>query len=105
MKTDGECVRPLKLFADVGRDVVRRRAKVSFNDLRRTFSTWMRNAGVSPSNVGAMMGHVNSGMVEQAYDGGRTEALVSRIEADLYTRAPSSTRPNHRFPREKWHAR
>ena len=36
-----------------------------FNDLRRTYSTWMRNAGVSSSNVGAMMDHTTSAMIDR----------------------------------------
>ena len=65
--------------------------RVSFNDLRRTHATWMRDEGVSPSNVGAMMGHTTGAMVERVYDGRTPELLAQRIEAELYARAPSST--------------
>ena len=61
-----------------------------FNDLRRTYSTWMRNAGVSSSNVGAMMDHTTSAMIDRVYDGRTTEVLAQRIEAELQARAPSS---------------
>ena len=55
----------------------------------------MRNAGVSPSNVGAMMGHTTGAMVERVYDGRTPELLAQRIEAELYARAPSpSLTPN-----------
>ena len=42
-------------------------APVSPNDLRRTFGTWLRNAGVEPALIGAAMGHVDSRMVERVY--------------------------------------
>ena len=67
--------------------------KVSFNDLRRTHSTWMRNAGVSPSNVGAMMGHTTGAMVERVYDG-RTPEFVGSAHRGRALRAGSVTDPH-----------
>ena len=42
------------------------------NDLRRTFSNWMRAEGVPPHLIGMMMGHKDSRMVELVY--GRQQA-------------------------------
>lgn len=46
------------------------RAKIthaSWNDLRRTFATWLRQAGVAPSLIAPAMGHTSSAMVERVY--------------------------------------
>ena len=37
------------------------------NDLRRTHGTWLRNAGVEPTLIGASLGHKDSRMVERVY--------------------------------------
>ncbi len=66
---------------------------VSFNDLRRTHSTWMRNAGVSASNVGAMMGHTTGAMVERVYDARTPELVAKRIEAELRSVAQPKAKP------------
>lgn len=42
-------------------------AKVSPNDLRRTYATWLRQAMVEPHLIGAAMGHADSRMVERIY--------------------------------------
>jgi integrase len=42
-------------------------AKVSPNDLRRTYGTWLRQASVEPNLIGAAMGHADSRMVERVY--------------------------------------
>jgi integrase len=42
-------------------------ASVSPNDLRRTFATWLAEAGVPELVVAALMGHANSGMLRQVY--------------------------------------
>jgi integrase len=47
----------------------------SANDLRRTFGTWLRNAGVEPQLIAPAMGHVDSRMVEAVYGRLTTEAL------------------------------
>ena len=39
----------------------------TLTDLRRTFGTWLRNAGVEPQLIGSAMGHVDSRMVERVY--------------------------------------
>lgn len=40
---------------------------VSSNDLRRTYSQWLRQRGVEPALIGATMGHKDSRMVERVY--------------------------------------
>jgi integrase len=42
-------------------------APVSPNDLRRTFSKWLRNDGVTPDLIASAMGHTSSRMVEKVY--------------------------------------
>jgi len=39
----------------------------SANDLRRTYGSWLRQAGVAPQLIGASMGHADSRMVERVY--------------------------------------
>lgn len=52
--------------------------RVSPNDLRRTFGTWLRGAGVEPHLIGAAMGHADSRMVERVY--GRIDATDLRAQ-------------------------
>ena len=68
-------------------------APVSPNDLRRTFGTWLRNAGVEPSLIGAAMGHVDSRMVEQVYGRLTPEALAKLLAARV---APPPALPEAR---------
>ena len=42
-------------------------APVSPNDLRRTFATWLAEAGVAELVVASLMGHANSAMVRRVY--------------------------------------
>ncbi len=42
-------------------------ASVSPNDLRRTFATWLAEAGVPEMTVAQMMGHTSSAMVRRVY--------------------------------------
>ncbi len=42
-------------------------ATVSPNDLRRTFATWLRMAGVSTDLIGKALGHTTSRMAERVY--------------------------------------
>jgi excisionase family DNA binding protein len=41
--------------------------RVSPNDLRRTLATWLRQAGVEPQLIGAMLRHTDSRLVERVY--------------------------------------
>lgn len=42
-------------------------AHTSFNDLRRTFATWLRNAGATPDLIAPAMGHTTTAMVQRIY--------------------------------------
>ena len=42
-------------------------ARLSPNDLRRTFGQWHRASGVSPATIGAAMGHADGRMVDRTY--------------------------------------
>ncbi len=62
------------------------RAKIapcSPNDLRRTFATWMRQAGVPLELIPPMMGHRDGKMVERVYGRLRVEDLASRIRSAI----------------------
>lgn len=39
----------------------------SFNDLRRTFATWLREAGATPDLIAPAMGHTTTAMVQKVY--------------------------------------
>jgi integrase len=51
-------------------------AKVSPNDLRRTYATWLRQAAVEPHLIGSAMGHADSRMVERVYGRMPVESLA-----------------------------
>lgn len=42
-------------------------ARVTPNDLRRTFAMWLRRSGVTPDIIGAALGHTTSRMAELVY--------------------------------------
>lgn len=52
--------------------------RVTPNDLRRTHAHWLRAAGIDPSLIAPVMGHVDSRMVERVY--GRLEPHELRDE-------------------------
>jgi integrase len=51
------------------------------NDLRRTAATWLRQLGVEPSLIGAMLGHSDSRMVERVYGRMPVESLGAAVRA------------------------
>lgn len=53
------------------------------NDLRRTTATWMRQGGVAPDVIGALLGHADGRMVERVYGRMTTGALAERIRSAL----------------------
>jgi len=57
--------------------------RVTPNDLRRTHSTWLVEAGVSKDRVAESMGHVDSKMVEQVYGRGDPAATLRVMEAQI----------------------
>lgn len=65
--------------------------RVSPNDLRRTFASWLVQQGVPPLTVATLMGHSSSRMVEKVYGKLSAEVLdtaVAKLPAasGLYTR-------------------
>lgn len=59
-------------------------APVSSNDLRRTYSKWLRNAGVDPHLIAPAMGHADSRMVETTYGRLAPEELVRLLAHPLH---------------------
>ena len=54
--------------------------RVSANDLRRTYGSWLRHQGVEPHLIGAAMGQADSRMVERVYGRMTPEALGNALE-------------------------
>jgi integrase len=59
-------------WANMVRDLAAACAKLgiprcSANDLRRTYGTWLRNAGVEPQLIAPAMGHIDGRMTERVY--------------------------------------
>lgn len=52
---------------------------VSSNDLRRTYSQWMRQAGIDPHLIAPAMGHADSRMVEVTYGKLPIDKLISLL--------------------------
>lgn len=55
----------------------------SSNDFRRTYSQWMKQAGVHNDLIAPAMGHATTRMVEETYGKLPVEKLLARIHADL----------------------
>jgi len=58
-------------------------APVSPNDLRRTCATWLRQGGVEPHLIAAMLGHTDSRMVERVYGRLPVESLARALRERL----------------------
>jgi len=56
---------------------------VSPNDLRRTCATWLRQGGVEPHLIAAMLGHTDSRMVERVYGRLPVESLGRALRERL----------------------
>lgn len=56
---------------------------VTSNDLRRTYSQWMRHAGVEPALIAVTMGHKDSRMVERVYGRVPADKLRGLIDRQL----------------------
>lgn len=57
--------------------------RCSPNDLRRTFGSWHRAAGVSVDRIAKMMGHNDSRMLETVYGQISTAQLAARVAVDV----------------------
>ena len=60
-------------------------AHLTPNDLRRTFSTWLRAQGARLENIAPAMGHADTRMLERVYDGTTPSQLGALLAADLDT--------------------
>ena len=87
-------------WANVRRDLHQAcaRAKIapcSPNDLRRTFGHWTRGAGLTPTTVGAALGHADARMAERVYaklDAAELAAMMRR-ESGLRVVTPTPQSP------------
>ena len=61
------------------------------NDLRRTLSTWLRGAGVEPSQIAVLLGHVDSRMAEKVYARLGPSELGALLDARLGARVPPAS--------------
>lgn len=68
----------------------------SFNDLRRTFSQRLRQAGVSSELIAPAMGHTTTAMVQRVYGRLPPEALESLLRAALGSAADMQQTEMHR---------
>lgn len=53
---------------------------VSPNDLRRTCATWLRQAGIEPHLIAAVLGHADSRMVERTYGRMPLDSLAKALQ-------------------------
>ena len=60
---------------------------VSSNDLRRSYSQWLRQAGVDPSLIGPAMGHTDARMVERVYGRVPADKLRGLIDRQVGERS------------------
>jgi integrase len=54
-------------------------AHVSTNDLRRTFGSWLKQAGVDSTHIAQMMGHSSTTMVDRVYGKTSDDSLARAI--------------------------
>ncbi len=90
-------------WGNVGRDLplACKRAgvpRVTPNDLRRTFSSWLKQAGVDSMTVARMLGHKSTRMVDLVY-GHLDEATLAAAIGRMPGGAPAGTPGTNRRPR------
>ena len=56
---------------------------VTLNDLRRTCATWLREGGIEPHLIAAVLGHADSRMVERVYRLIPLDVLGASLKARL----------------------
>ena len=68
---------------------------ISPNDLRRTFASWLKQAGVDSMVVAKLLGHTTSRMVELVYghlNDATTSAAITKLPAPPAPASPSRLR-------------
>ena len=63
--------------------------RVTPNDLRRSFTTWLQERGVANEHLAKLLGHTSTAMVDKVYGHARPEALAALLSgvqsvSDLY---------------------
>jgi integrase len=66
------------------------------NDLRRTHSTWLIEAGVAKGLVQDSMGHSGPQMLDKVYNQAEAEAVLRVMEAQIATVKTSKSKPRRR---------
>jgi integrase len=66
--------------------------KLTPNDLRRTHSTWLIEAGVSKELIADSLGHADSRMVERVYGAAAAEAVLEVMERQIGRKTSKSRR-------------
>lgn len=84
---------PFGAWGSYGRDLpaAAKRAgleRLTANDLRRTCATWLRQGGVAPHLIAAVLRHRDSRMVERVYGRMPVESLAGAIGAAVGDREP-----------------
>lgn len=72
----------------------------SLIDLRHTFASWLKNAGIDSMTIAKLMGHTNSKMVEQVY-AHLTDATLRQAMEQLPTGPPPTGPPSTESPAPK----
>jgi len=67
---------------------------VSWNDLRRTFGSWLKQAGVPLDDIADQLGHTSTVMVRRVYGVDTPEALANRIRERLEPKTPRKRSAN-----------
>lgn len=55
--------------------------RVTWNDLRRTLSTWLVEGGVSDTVIAKMLGHVDTAMLHRVYGKPKHDAMAALLES------------------------
>ena len=75
---------------------------VTWNDLRRTFASWLKQAGVRNEDIASLLGHVGTSMVRRVYGQDTPEALASSLRNQLgYGTLTTQSRSLKRSKRRK----
>ncbi len=74
--------------------------RVSWNDLRRTFGSWLKQAGVSIDDIADQLGHSSTTMVRLVYGVDTPDALARRVRERL-NGTKSAQRTKRKTPKRR----